>query len=76
MADEIKTVEHHHTTDSGGNNPFVIVVIAVALIILGYFIYAGALRTGTNSGGGTESGDGIEIEIPDQIDVNVNQGDE
>lgn len=54
--------------DSSG--PMSMIIILVVLLVLGYLGFVYGLPALRQMGSGTE----VNLQIPDQIDVNVNQG--
>lgn len=59
-------VHEHHTSDSSGGMGFLMGFIAIALFIYLLFAFGlPALRRGSAS---------PQINVPEQVDVNVNQG--
>lgn len=65
MAD---TVHVHETRDGGGMGWLAVVIAILLLIVVVWFLFAG----GGGEGGGAEIDAGTTIEVPDEIDVNVN----
>lgn len=69
MADDRDTVERERTTivetgGGGGNGGLLAVVLLIIVVLVLLFLFRGQLGFG---------GDKTEIEVPDKIDVNVNQ---
>jgi hypothetical protein len=65
-------VIHDHGThgDAGTSAGLVIGIILLAVIILFFFLYGGNILNQIGSGFGTG---GTNIQIPDRVDVNLNQ---
>jgi len=70
-------VEAHDTTDAGAGLGMVLGLVLVALLI-GAVLWVAFAGWGTVDrgpmGGGAGTNPGTNIEVPRQIDVNVNQG--
>ena len=69
MADDRDTVERERTTivetgGGGGSGGLLAVVLLIIVVLVLLFLFRGQLGFG---------GDKTEIEVPDKIDVNVNQ---
>jgi len=86
MADQITNVPASGDSGGGMGTGMVVGIIVVILIIIGLFIIFGrgvggpatpgpAAPEGGGEGTNLEGGTGAEINVPDQVDLNVNPGD-
>jgi hypothetical protein len=61
------------TDDASGVGVIVGIIIALAIIVLAALYFVPAIRGG-NAGTGTEDSGGTQINVPDQVDLNLNNG--
>lgn len=59
-------------TGDGGTNWILVILALVLVVLIAWFLFAGGRSQPTNVEVETPQADAPEVEVPEQIDVNIN----